>query len=394
MASKVSISEGNFSIAAKLTASGTAVGIQGMGRKSTKLNLAYNGDMLEVNVGNSKATGLKYLAHLAMVGNSVTYTSGIGLSLISAEDLWVTNCWITDFPYDGIRLEVPAAGTPDAQALIRFFNNRIDLNKRNGIYVGAGCDGIHVLSNELGDNGTSGQPYYNLFINRPVGRQSVGDVMVKDNAIWQSKNANMVITGCIGSIIEGNYFLSTPVENLIIGGTTVEPAYLISVIGNYFHSCAETTHTAYHIQLGTGASDFCSQVVVTGNQFSQPAAITSGGVLNEDSNSFSNLVQGNAINGNFPTITITGTGSKAKDNIGWVTENHGLASNVTLDGSGIGAIAHGCDATPTYANVICASDNLSVKVTSIDATNINILVKDLDGTVVTADTHDFYWEAK
>ena len=82
------------------------------------------------------------------------------------------------------------------------------------------------------------------------------------------------------------------------------------------------------------------------------------------------------------------------DNFLRTHEPTGLASNVTLDGSGVGVIPHGCVATPTYANVICQSDNLNVRVSSIDATNINILVKDLDGNVVTADTHDFYWECK
>lgn len=82
------------------------------------------------------------------------------------------------------------------------------------------------------------------------------------------------------------------------------------------------------------------------------------------------------------------------DNFLRTKEPTGLATNVTLDDSGVGVIPHGCLTTPTYANVICQSDNLSVRVSSIDATNINILVKDLDGNVVTADTHDFYWECK
>lgn len=90
----------------------------------------------------------------------------------------------------------------------------------------------------------------------------------------------------------------------------------------------------------------------------------------------------------------TNTGNVITDNDGWVTENTGVASNVTLDASGIGAIAHGCSATPTYASVICQSANLNIRVSSIDATNINIYVFDLAEAAVTADTHDFYWEAK
>ncbi len=107
-------------------------------------------------------------------------------------------------------------------------------------------------------------------------------------------------------------------------------------------------------------------------------------------------IQGSTSGGTL-TFTDFSLGSltpKIRGSDSYITESSGVASNVTLDGSGVGAIAHGCSTTPTYANVICQSDNLNVRVSSIDATNINILVKDLDNAVVTADTHDFYWEVK
>lgn len=107
------------------------------------------------------------------------------------------------------------------------------------------------------------------------------------------------------------------------------------------------------------------------------------------------VVKNNPITGATNPFIDTSTGpTTVEGNPGYVTENYGIASNVTLDGSGVGVIAHGCDDTPTIANVQCQSDNLNVRISSIDGTNINILVKDLDGAVVTADTHDFYWEAK
>jgi hypothetical protein len=37
---------------------------------------------------------------------------------------------------------------------------------------------------------------------------------------------------------------------------------------------------------------------------------------------------------------------------------------------------------------------LSVRISSLDGTNINIIVQDLAGAAVTADTHDFYWMAR
>ncbi len=93
-------------------------------------------------------------------------------------------------------------------------------------------------------------------------------------------------------------------------------------------------------------------------------------------------------------LALPGATNKIEGNIGWTTAKTGVATNVTLDGSGVGVIPHTCDATPTYANVICQSANLNVRISSIDATNINIVVYDLDNAVVTVDTHDFYWKVE
>lgn len=73
---------------------------------------------------------------------------------------------------------------------------------------------------------------------------------------------------------------------------------------------------------------------------------------------------------------------------------YGKAENVTLNGSGVGTISHGLGTTPDWANVQPASTGQIVAVTSLNATSIEITVQDDAGAAVTADTHDFYWEAR
>lgn len=139
-----------------------------------------------------------------------------------------------------------------------------------------------------------------------------------------------------------------------------------------------------------------TRVMVKGNMVweTRGAGYQDDGIRELETTDYSVIVDNKVWGNNGNQIEPLGANSIIRDNLGYVTENSGVASNVTLDASGVGVIAHGCDATPTVANVQCQSANLNVRISSIDATNINIVVYDLDNAVVTADTHDFYWEAK
>ena len=87
------------------------------------------------------------------------------------------------------------------------------------------------------------------------------------------------------------------------------------------------------------------------------------------------------------TVTLAGTYT-ILNNRGYVTEKYGAAAMVA-DG---GTIAHGLAITPTIASVSIGTAGEIVTVTSLDATNITVAIKDNDGTAGTTQT--VYWEAK
>ena len=69
--------------------------------------------------------------------------------------------------------------------------------------------------------------------------------------------------------------------------------------------------------------------------------------------------------------------------------------SVSPDGSGDAVIAHGLKLAPQYANVILSgSSDYSAKITSVDATNINIKIVDFNGSAVTTGSYVIYWEAR
>lgn len=79
----------------------------------------------------------------------------------------------------------------------------------------------------------------------------------------------------------------------------------------------------------------------------------------------------------------SGTGSKIKDNIGFVTENGGKATGKSTGQT----IAHGLVTTPTIVNVVPATAGVSDLNVAADGTNITV-------TFAGGGSEDFYWEAK
>lgn len=74
--------------------------------------------------------------------------------------------------------------------------------------------------------------------------------------------------------------------------------------------------------------------------------------------------------------------------------SYGNAS-ISPDGNGNGTIAHGFTVTPSYVGVGISGDNAyHVKVQSVDATNITVLIIDSAGADVTSGSYTIYYEAK
>jgi hypothetical protein len=301
------------------------------------------------------------------------YSSSGGLQIIRVKGNIIRNCLTT-----GATIVIRNVGASD-DVIIEVTNNIIDTCVGSGIHFATPTSTGIIQKMIVSGNYLSGITMY------PILCQSTGGLVeVKDNAIMQSGTddqyraihvAEPLVADISNNYIESAYhqaiYLLTPTNG--------------ALIANNIFNDIQATHAGIH---GSIVLDTTANVTVIGNK---EYGTTNTVSLRELTSASTNRIMGNDFQ---HTMTILGTDDVIKDNKTYITENHGVASNVTLDESGVGVIAHGCSNTPTYANVICQSDNLNVRVSSIDATNINILVKDLAGDVVTADTHDFYWEVK
>ncbi len=278
-------------------------------------------------------------------------------------------------------------------------------NPIGGIEVAYDAHDIEIVSHD------STSDYYGLNITGQGGAASVYNIIYTGiirtpyyEADTSSGGSSINLRDCHYCNIKA--ISDTPVRfHLLTGGITYTTKYNTADIVGYnagrsamymdaatyndikivSHSCSITTNNTYPVAYVKNSNYNYINVIANEEHVNKAKyAIEENGT--SDYNKY-DLIATNQVTGQ---ALILGSNSKIESPT-YITENHGLASNVTLDASGIGAIAHGCDVTPTYANVICQSANLNIRVSSIDTTNINIYVFDLDGAAVTADTHDFYW---
>ena len=288
----------------------------GLGITILKLANAANANLIEVDYGQAEAAKiptltLGYIAHLTLDGNSANQTSATaGLRIIKATDFYADNLQVKDFRGNGIHAAVLATG-PQALGTIHITHSRIEYNLQNGIYLGPGVDGIHITDNDIGDNGTLGQDYYNVFAEFVAGQAACGGIVLSGNAIWQGKRANIRLHGANTVKIVNNRILSAQRQNILITGDATRNSYLIAITGNSLHSTGEeATGTYPHIQIGTGATSIATNVSVIGNLFSSPAGFLASTNVDEDANSDENVIAGNTVDGSVTTFTIRGANSQ------------------------------------------------------------------------------------
>ncbi len=401
------LSNGNFSIAASITLD-NYIDIKGSGKKATKLTWA-------------GASG----------GHILTYADGIGDWSLS--DMWIygsnlaeylickdDKAWGTTYASNITLRNLRLEDDMDGAAMCGFWgwkNLRIlecDListgnDGAGGVFLlkpGKGCEFAHNYGYYLGDN-------FCDFVSDTVSLW-VEDIDVHDNLLINDG------TGSRGFAAAGNCRRARIHDNIILEvsyGIDVEisetfKSYDIDIYNNIIVTGAsgETPLRVYNADATQGIIRIFNNYIIPQKTTVPGMLLKEGYVIEIKDNTIimptgtGNRVYAEAavatliLKDNYLTggvaCNIAPTSLIASGNTGFTTENHGVASNVTLDASGVGVIAHGCATTPSYANVICQSANLNIRVSSIDATNINIIVYDLDNAVVTADTHDFYWKAE
>jgi len=259
---------------------------------------------------------------------------------------------------------------------------------------------------------------------------AANDITYAFNHVYNTNDDSLAFDNVVGGKIIGNYIdrNDAAVGDHVSGVKIYGGCQYVYIAGNDILNLDNATYITHGIkwEIGDDSSIGCD-ITISGNHIrtvsgsgvragggwgaNEPKNIILQGNRIYDTNKLSNADDadislysplGMTITGNrFNTFYIVtphtwlDTIDKVNDNIGYVTENLGVASNVDLDASGVGVIAHGCDITPTWASVQCQSANLNVRISSIDATNINIIVYDLDNAAINnVDTHDFYWQAR
>lgn len=255
----------------------------------------------------------------------------------------------------------------------RFINNTVVNVKAEPFYDHTGWTtaiGNHV-ENNYGSGASLG---YSIFLEYSI---------VQDNTIVAPVELMAIILSGNGTICTGNTIRAT--------GTTAGTDridYGIDIRGDGIVVSNNHIEGCYNNGIRAGAAS--ANCVITDNTIVAGIRVAIDG-----NNNMTDCIisHNNIISSNANPIT-NASGNKIYRNVGFVTDNSGLAENVTLDENGVGNIAHGMKLTPTVAFVQCNNANFNIRIYSLGATYITIVVKDLDDVVVTTDTNDFYWEAR
>lgn len=328
----IQLLEGTFTLGAKLNFGDKVVNLIGVGRYSTRLifKSGVNDDMILVGTGITAGLPAGRIALMTLEGASGLQTSGSGIRVQATNNLVIEDVRIYDFKENGINVQ--GVGMRPGNMVIK--GCRIEYNKKNGIYLGQGSEGIIITSCSINDNGTSGQSFHGIYCD---GTDEVGgSFIISGCQLWQNKWNQININKTPHIKIIGNTILSSPYENIKIYGG----AHVITITGNSIHSASESgNNAAPHITLGESPTSIARDITISGNTFSSP---TTGpqpsAILIENSGSYSNRFIGNVISDNVTKVVMTGADSTiyAEGNTGSFTftnTNTTVVNNICVTGN-------------------------------------------------------------
>ena len=331
------------------------------------------------------------------------------ISVTAGRDFTITNNRITNAngtaPEAGIDLEPNPSDAWDVEDCV-VSNNIVWANAGPGITCSAiyhgnttiadnvahgnGGDGIAssnsqapvVIANNLSYENTgygiylSGAPSFDQFNSSIIG-----------NTVHNNKESGVFIRSNIQVCnVTNNTVFENDKHGIVLDRATGGTMYAISVLSNNVHSNSQAANDTYdNIHLVTGASTTVIQnnVLWKGQKTNKPKY----GINIADSNCDNSVVMQNMLtnSGNTGPYVSSTTSVVVRNNIGYVTENAVLSpafsiaavTNVTV------TIPHGCSYTPTTDQIQLqvVRDTAttwvpgSIQVTSIDATNVEVLVR-------------------
>jgi len=326
---------------------GEGWGIYPWNTKVTVLQKSANIDLITVDgTAEDHVEGFS-LENLQLDGQEGTYV-GKGVKISYGYYFVIEKCWIRDF----------------ADSCVHISNSGLHWITKNKI----GRSGGHVL-------------YYD----------STGDFVVENNDIGvitdltnYDEDAIYLIdsSGRIenNKIFLGRYGIEAVSSNIVAVGNVFNDLWYGGVftsgggsviVGNRFFRVNQMNSTD---ALASGICVHTTKCVVVGNQINGgPDAYMRYGVYETSAGNYNlfanNVIEHYAVEG----IRIYGSDSKARNNIGYITENSGTT---TFSGDGTTTnftIAHGCASTPTVVSLEAKSaDAVGDKYWSADDTNITV----------------------
>lgn len=289
---RVYLQEGLYTISSTITIYGNLI-IEGAGQQSTKLILANNADCNIFEYTGASNNLWFHMYHMLLDGNKDNNVAGTGIYINSVgqfQDIIIMHVFVARFSGDGFY-------TNQGWGL-RLIDFLAEYNEGHGINIFGGSR-AQILSCKLRENAQQG-------INVRGG----------------------------GAIIMGNDVGMNGWGGLAFGGGADEGI----VTGNTI-----CDNTGSGLTLGDGCNDY----VITSNMFDGGGTSIRG--INVQATAYRTLIATNKfMDHTGAAILDTGSGTKINNNLGYVTENNGIAT--ILDTTTSIVITHGLSYTPTSGN--------------------------------------------
>lgn len=410
---KIFIKEGTYSISTSILLPDDVI-LAGAG-VSTKLVLA--DDVNEPVIRNTDQTNGNdniVVQDLSIDGNKANQTVNAAViefkgSAIdkSVHNIEVTRCKVINGKYFGIYV-MWGVSTRIISCWVEGNNERaINLEKQWGALVSKCC-----IYNNLGMGVWLGDCYVSAVVQNYVAENDHGGIDIAGygyNAVVgnvcynQGNGASIALDGCVcctasgNTIWQGNYegiaveggtgwhvISNNTIENVLWEGIRIKNTPNVTILANTIRNPSQGGDGAHP---GIGLERFDSipvlRNIVIGNIIITDAANEpSYGVEETDATCDYNLIQSNIINGVVTSgVRLQGANSKAKDNIGFVTENNVLSPAFAIDAVAVVTVTipHGLAVTPAVEDcqlTVVEDTNVDdwaegyVKVESVDATNV------------------------
>jgi len=285
------------------------------------------------------------------------------------------------------------SGIATGSSQIMISNNRVINASRRGIY--SNSQKPIITNNFILDSGTSG-----IYATATVATKMINNFggIISGNYISNSLNYGIfnslsnisICDNTINYTNSGYYAIHSQGSNVQINNNKINVAgngIFIDVLGASYPKGNNSAignniklATTYGIRLSSSAkNNTVSSNIISGSS----TGIYEGGTSNF------NIIKDNVLKGCTTKITTTSTTTLVRDNLGYVTENWGVATVANN-----GTITHRLATTPTVVFVTGGQQNVSVNVNTLGATTFKVTIINTRTDAVYVGTITVYWYAK